>query len=121
MEETLLQNMQSRFVAIPRQGRLAQELTHADSFHPGYYVVVPGVARKSSRRRARGWREPAPVLLGPFRSDIEARFIQTSAQALGLLVERADMLAVQPAGRMHVLGELASRFLPRHHHVMKAA
>lgn len=115
-----MQKLQGRFVAIRRQGRLAQELTHVDSSHPGYYLVVPGVTRKSSRRRARGTREPAPVLLGPFRNEVEARFIQTSAQALGLLVERADLLPEQSAGRMQVLGELASRFLPRPRHAMTA-
>ncbi|MFU2488830.1 hypothetical protein [Thauera sp. WH-1] len=91
-----MQNLQERFVGLREQGRSVRALPPVDSSRPGYYLVVPAVTRVSGRRRSGARREPACVLLGPFCSEIEARFIETSAQALGLLVERTDRFPSRP-------------------------
>lgn len=86
----MLQRIYRRLEGTARQGQRTGQ-GGAKPSQQGYYLVVPRVTRRSGRRRARGRAEPVPVLLGPFSSEIEVRFMQTSAQALGLLVERADV------------------------------
>lgn len=92
VEETALQYSLNRFIATRQRGRPAQALIAVDSLRPGIYLRAPVVRTRSGRRRAAPGREPATVLLGPFVSEVEARFIQTSAQVLGLVVERMDVL-----------------------------
>lgn len=87
----MLQRIYSRLEGTARQAQRTEQGVVPKPSQQGCYLVVPGVTRRSGRRRARGRAEPVPVLLGPFSSEIEARFMQTSAQALGLLVERADV------------------------------
>lgn len=48
----------------------------------GYYVVVPRRIRKPARANA---DQHATSTFGPYRTPHEARFIQISAHALGLL------------------------------------
>jgi hypothetical protein len=91
VEETVLQDIRDRFVATRQQGRALPTLTPFDSFRPVIYLRTPVVSSKSNRRRVASGREPATVLLGPFFSEIEARFIKASAQGLGLVVERIDL------------------------------
>ena len=92
MEETALQDSLHRFIAPRQQRRPDQALIAVDSLRPGIYLRAPVVTTKPSRRRAGAGREPATVLLGPFSCEVEVRFIQTSAQALGLVVEPMDVL-----------------------------
>lgn len=87
VEETVMQDTLDRFIAARQRRQTVQELIAVASLRPGIYLRAPVVTMKSSRRLAGAGREPATVLLGPFSSDVEARFIQTSAQALGLAVE----------------------------------
>ena len=98
VEETALQDSLHSFIATRQRGQPTQALTLVDSLRPGIYLRAPVVTAKLTRRRAGTGREPATVLLGPFSSEAEARFIQTSARALGLLVERMDVL---PLGSRH--------------------
>lgn len=92
-----MQNLQERCVERREQGRPVHGPPPVDASRPGYYLVVPAVTRISSRRRSGARREPGCVLLGPFRNEVEARFIETSARALGLLVERTDRSRFRPA------------------------
>lgn len=93
----MLQRIYSRLEGKPWQVQRTDQVAVSKPLQQGYYLVVPGVTRRSERKRARGRAEPVPVLLGPFVSEIEARFMQTSAQALGLLVERVEV-AHEPCG-----------------------
>lgn len=97
----MLQRIQSRLKGKPRQGQHTDQTLSLVSkpLLQACYLIVPGVTRRSRRRRAGGRAEPVPVLLGPFTSEIETRFMQTSAQALGLLVERADVAHEQCGDR----------------------
>lgn len=107
-----MQGLQNRFVAVAHQDRPVHEQSGPDSPLPGYYLVVPGVTRRSSQKRVRGRSNPQPVLLGPFRSEVEARFIRTSALALGLLVERAEPPPVRSVGWIRS----AQAFVPHFSH-----
>lgn len=93
-----MQDSLHSFIATRQRGQPLQGLIAVDSPRPGIYLRALVVTAKPGRRRAGGGREPATVLLGPFSSEVEARFIQTSARALGLLVERMDAL---PFGSRH--------------------
>ena len=98
VEGTALQDSLHSFIATRQGGQPTQALTLVDSLRPDIYLRAPVVTTKLTRRRAGTGREPATVLLGPFSSEAEACFIQTSARALGLLVERMDVL---PFGSGH--------------------
>jgi len=100
-EEKVLQKLEGEFVATQRQDRLALETSTIDSFQSSDYLVVRIVTRKLRRTRTGALREPGSVLLGPFGNESQVRFIQTSAQALGLTVERADAWREQPVRGWH--------------------
>ncbi|HRP95745.1 MAG TPA: hypothetical protein PL143_05790 [Rhodocyclaceae bacterium] len=106
-----MQDSLDRLIATRQQRGPAQALIAVDSSRPGIYLRAPVVTKKSGRRRAGAGREPATVLLGPFSSEAEARFIQTSAQAFGLVVERMDGL---PFGSRHGRGARARIGIFRH-------
>lgn len=100
----MFQRIYTKLEVRPRQAQRTDQVPVPKPLPQGYYLVVPAVSRRSGRRRARGRAEPVPVVLGPFSSEIEARFMQTSAQALGLLVERTEVAHEQCGDRQRSNG-----------------